>query len=143
MDESIEENTVITLPNGKTFPRKVYSAYTVEELKEVIGCCSSIADITESLRIHRSYHKYIKEFINIHKLSTTHFIKKTHPSIENQLIKNSRLSSSSRIKKHLLKNNLVKDECAVCKIPPMWNNKPLTLQLDHINGDHFNNRVEI
>lgn len=142
MEESIEETTVVTLPNGKTFPRKVYSAYTEDELKEVITCCSSINDVTDTIRIHRSYHKYLKEFIKIHNVSITHFVKKKQQTLEDRLVKDSTISSSSSIKKHLLKNSLVKNECAVCKIPPVWNSKPLTLQLDHINGDHFDNRIE-
>lgn len=36
----------------------------------------------------------------------------------------------------------IKDECAICKLPPVWNNIKLTLQLDHIDGDKFNNQIE-
>lgn len=43
---------------------------------------------------------------------------------------------------HWSKNNIVTNECSVCKIKPIWNDKPLVLQLDHINGDHNDNRVE-
>lgn len=31
------------------------------------------------------------------------------------------------------------DKCEICKHPPIWNGKPLVLQLDHINGDSANN----
>lgn len=30
----------------------------------------------------------------------------------------------------------------MCGIGNEWNGKPLTLQLDHINGDHSDNRLE-
>lgn len=29
--------------------------------------------------------------------------------------------------------------CAICKLPAVWLDKPLTLHLDHINGDRTNN----
>jgi hypothetical protein len=35
-----------------------------------------------------------------------------------------------------------KNECNVCKLPPEWNGRPLTLQLDHINGDNMDNRID-
>jgi hypothetical protein len=142
MEENIDSATVIVLPNGKTFPRKVYSAYTADELKEVIGCCYSIKHIVETLRINRFYHRYIKEFIKEHEVSIVHFKPIKREPIENLLVKGSTAVCSKNIKKHLVEKKLVKNECAVCKIPPLWNNKPLTLQLDHINGNHYDNRVE-
>ncbi|QGF20308.1 HNH endonuclease [Gordonia phage Sixama] len=30
-------------------------------------------------------------------------------------------------------------ECQECGQPPFWNGKPLTLEIDHINGDRLNN----
>lgn len=36
----------------------------------------------------------------------------------------------------------VKEECTECGQGPEWNGKPLSLQLDHINGIHNDNRLE-
>lgn len=33
-------------------------------------------------------------------------------------------------------------KCDVCGMDPVWNGKPLTLQLDHINGKYWDNRFE-
>lgn len=33
-------------------------------------------------------------------------------------------------------------ECAICHLPLIWNNKPLTLILDHINGNNRDDRLE-
>jgi hypothetical protein len=46
------------------------------------------------------------------------------------------------LKTRLLKNNLLKDECYECGLPPEWNDKRLSLQLDHINGICNDNRLE-
>lgn len=31
------------------------------------------------------------------------------------------------------------NQCAACGIPPVWNGKPLTFQLDHLSGDRADN----
>lgn len=36
----------------------------------------------------------------------------------------------------------IPDECSICGQPPVWNGRPLTLQIDHINGDRWDNRIE-
>lgn len=45
------------------------------------------------------------------------------------------------IKKYILDNNIFKNECAICAKPPINNNLPLVMQLDHINGIHNDNRL--
>ena len=41
-----------------------------------------------------------------------------------------------RFKKQLLGRKLLEDKCSKCGLSPKWNNEPLTLELDHINGNH-------
>jgi hypothetical protein len=50
--------------------------------------------------------------------------------------------SGNRLKKRLIKNGMLKNECCLCKIGPEWNGKELILQLDHVNGRHNDNRIE-
>jgi hypothetical protein len=142
----MDEEVLIELPNGKSFPRKVYSEYTADELKEIIRCCRNITHVIDTLRLNRIYYRYLKRFISDNNIDTSHFTNNTgggvYTSVENNLIKNSKVLNSKRIKQYLFKNNLIVNECSICKLQPLWNNKPLTLQLDHINGDHFDNRVE-
>lgn len=45
------------------------------------------------------------------------------------------------LRAQLLKAGKLTGKCAVCHISE-WNSKPLTLQLDHKNGDHCDNRPE-
>ena len=57
------------------------------------------------------------------------------------------LNEHSKIDRSCLKSRLIKEGkleniCACCKIQPIWNEKPLTLQLDHINGINDDNRLE-
>ena len=41
-----------------------------------------------------------------------------------------------------LKGNYSEYKCAICGLEPIWNGKPLTLTLDHIDGDHYNDTLE-
>lgn len=42
----------------------------------------------------------------------------------------------------LINSGYKENRCEICGIPGEWNGKPLNLQVDHINGDHFDNRLE-
>jgi len=48
-------------------------------------------------------------------------------------------SNFCHIRKRVLKDNYMDYRCAICGIGGTWNNKPLTLQIDHIDGDYTNN----
>lgn len=52
-------------------------------------------------------------------------------------------SSYSRksLKKRLLRENLLNNVCSICGLLPHWQDKPLTLVLDHINGINNDNRL--
>ena len=45
-------------------------------------------------------------------------------------------------KKVILERNLLKYECSICGLLPIWNNSKLVLQLDHINGINDDHRLE-
>lgn len=51
-----------------------------------------------------------------------------------------KLKNNKSIKNKLIKLG-TKNECAICGLKSTWNNKPITLQLDHIDGDNKNNLV--
>lgn len=45
------------------------------------------------------------------------------------------------LKKRLIQEGLILERCNECGLEPVWNNKSLTLQLDHINGVKDDNRL--
>jgi len=52
-------------------------------------------------------------------------------------------TARSHLKARLIEEGILDDtKCAECKEPPVWNNKPLVLQLDHINGKGKDNRID-
>ena len=46
------------------------------------------------------------------------------------------------LRRYIIRHNKIPYECAVCGNKGEWNGKPLTLTLDHINGNHNDNRLE-
>lgn len=57
------------------------------------------------------------------------------------LIKNSTYSNTVNLKNKLFKANLLENKCSECGQLPEWNGKPLTLQIDHINGIRDDNTL--
>ncbi len=50
--------------------------------------------------------------------------------------------SPNKIRSRFFKENFVPYVCTECGNEGVWNGKPLTLQLDHINGINTDNRLE-
>lgn len=48
---------------------------------------------------------------------------------------------SKSLKRWMTRRLGIPDACAICGIGPEWNGKPLTLELDHIDGDRLNNEL--
>lgn len=46
------------------------------------------------------------------------------------------------IRKRILKKELIDYHCAICRIGPKWNNKPMPLILDHVNGVNNDHRIK-
>ena len=53
------------------------------------------------------------------------------------------IKDNSTIRKMVRKWDLIPSEkCAICNEKPLWNGKPLTFVLDHINGKHSDHRLD-
>ena len=50
--------------------------------------------------------------------------------------------SGSHIRDRIIKYGLLEYKCALCGNHGEWNGQKLVLQIDHINGDHDDNRLE-
>lgn len=62
-------------------------------------------------------------------------------SYKEVLVENSSYNRG-HLKKRLLKDGMLHNSCYICGQLPIWNGKPLSLQLDHINGISDDNRLE-
>lgn len=48
----------------------------------------------------------------------------------------------SRIRARLFEEGILVERCSGCGIGPEWNGQPLVLQIDHVNGDAYDSRLE-
>ncbi len=55
---------------------------------------------------------------------------------------NKRIPSTHGFKQQLIHVGLLENKCNVCGLLPLWNNKPLSLHMDHVDGDACNNTLE-
>jgi Zn finger protein HypA/HybF involved in hydrogenase expression len=53
-----------------------------------------------------------------------------------------KIKTTQGIKRFLFKNSLKARKCEDCGIEKFYNNKPITLQLHHIDGNNANNKIE-
>lgn len=106
------------------------------------------------IKLKSGNHQTLLKYVKFHELDISHFdgkkvayqkLKKSKD--EKQLtneeyfcIDSSRNNWHSKIR--ILKYELKKHKCEECGCLPEWNGKSLSLQLDHISGDTFDNRLE-
>lgn len=69
------------------------------------------------------------------------FNKKNSIKLEDILVK-STVKLGSHYKNRILHSKVIGDVCYECGIGVVWNDKDLVLQIDHINGDPTDHRIE-
>lgn len=62
--------------------------------------------------------------------------------LEQILVEKSTYTNRQSLKSRLIRADMKEDKCESCGQLPLWNNRHLTLQLDHINGIGDDNRLE-
>lgn len=62
-------------------------------------------------------------------------------SLDQMLTRGGPVGSSGQLRQRLIRAGLKPDYCEMCGLSE-WLGQPLPLQLDHINGDHTDNRLE-
>ncbi len=87
---------------------------------------------------------YLQKKLYMNDISIDHFVKQTSNKryTDEEIFKeNSEYTSMQCVKHKLINKYKWKYECNICKIS-VWNNQSITLDIDHINGNHSDNRME-
>ncbi|GAA1355418.1 HNH endonuclease signature motif containing protein [Streptomyces beijiangensis] len=130
------------------FPAK-WSRHTEETLREAVATSSSIKQVVQRLGISPvgGNHAHISRRIAALKIDISHFAQRRGGPKEsrgNPLVLGA--ATDGRIPGQRLRRELLKtgtpELCAVCGTGPEWNHKPLRLEVDHANGDWWDNRPE-
>lgn len=126
-----------------------------EKLKEIVEECSTISCILlyfglsnkggnyktlqKRLLADNIDYSHIQLGIGANKNKT--WFTTTRTPKEEMFCKNSKFTRNS-IRRRIISDKLLELVCKECKLKNEWNGKKLTLQLDHINGDGKDNRLE-
>jgi len=114
--------------------------FNMDQILLAIANSKSYSEASVNLGMSRTYlTKYIKE----HKLDIAHFRPGRNREIPNEeLFSKSFSRRNNTVKKRITRDKLLVNSCLWCGITDTWNDKPITLELDHINGDPTDNRID-
>jgi hypothetical protein len=129
------------------------SKYTPQVLAEAAAQSRSVTDVLRvlGLRITGGSHAHISRQLKRFGIDTTHFTGQAHnrggrgfnrtsPTARlAQLPQGSRRTPGIRLKRAMLSIGLP-ETCECCGIGTTWLGRPLTLHVDHINGDFLDNQ---
>lgn len=97
-----------------------------------------------------SNYKTINKYIEKYEIDISHFetrkevysrtLRPKYGTLREYLI-NSPNPRGQSIRKRLVEEKIKKDECEMCQQGNSYNGKPLTLQIDHIDGNPNNNSL--
>ena len=121
--------------------------FTEEELRQIVAECKSFRELNKKLGYScatGNNNDTIKKRLVAFGITTEHFQTGGQKGItrteENVFCKDS-TATQSTLRKWFTKGEYVPYQCDCCGISE-WQGKELVLQLDHINGDNHDNRLE-
>lgn len=127
---------------------------TDDEFITIVKSASNMKKVLEPFGLFNKGNNFhiAKKRIAELKIDTSHFLGRVDASIKTRKmtleeLKTSWLTINSNrsrfnLKIYLLKFSLLDYKCANCGNLGEWLGRPITLQLDHINGVHNDNRLE-
>ena len=128
-----------------------YKEICIEKLKDIVESSGTFAEVMRKLGYSANrgnsisgLKKYLDENqIDYSKFSKNNILNYSHPTneLDEILVENSKYTNMTRLKARIIRDGLLKYECEICHISE-WNGKKLVLQLDHINGNNRDNRIE-
>lgn len=146
------ENLVVGSSNlPRSTMSSLISKFSDFEFSNLVKTSESISDIATKLGYRSKgggVTKLIKDRIKELNIDISHFnryakgnLTEKNKPLEDILVQNSTYTNNTSLKKRLLETQLIEYRCYICGISE-WNNQPLSLQLDHINGNNKDNRIE-
>lgn len=118
------------------------SSTKIEILKKLGLKSSSGSNSVLNLRIKKD-NILLDKFIENNKKYLLELNKKL--IIHNKTAKNDKIKDGiiylTSPKNFIIRNKILEHKCQECGISEMYNNKPIVLHLDHINGNHHDNTI--
>ena len=127
-------------------------SYSESDLREAVKTSTSLRQVLQKLNVVAAGGNYETTKRRIQKcgIDTSHFTGqghyrgKTHTNHLRpltELLVFGKLVQSHSLKKRLLKEGVKEHKCECCGITE-WNGQPTPIELDHIDGNRYNNTIE-
>jgi 5-methylcytosine-specific restriction endonuclease McrA len=132
----------------------MFTMKTDDEVRQAIQDSTSVRQALMKLDLKPigGNYRIIKRRIKQLGLDTSHHTGKGHLKGKthnwatrtplDEILKENSNYQSYGLKKRLLSEGRLTNECAECKLGSAWNGKVINHHLDHINGDNTDNRIE-
>lgn len=131
-----------------------HRTWTDRQFVDAVRDNYSIAGVLRALglRVTGANYGTVHDYVARFKLDKSHWTGQGHrrgkpnpwtpaAPLSTVLVRGRRYSSSS-LKRRLLNEGMLKNRCACCRQPTTWHGGKLVMVLDHVNGDHADNRLE-
>lgn len=131
------------------------SKYNKEILEKVVIDKTSIAEVLKyfGLKLTGGNYSYLKMNLKKHEIDITHFLGQKHKKRSSKKITKEQfvekylkiLPNDTFVKTQIIKERLIKfgfkeSKCEICE-NILWNNLQIPLELHHINGNRWDNRI--
>lgn len=122
-----------------------------EELESAVNLSISIAETLRRLGLSPNAPNYraLHKLLELYSISIEHFLGLSHNKgkhfgpkrdIKDYFTGTKNISSNS-LRKRLIKEGIKEHKCEICGITE-WQGKPTPIELDHIDGNNKNNKLE-
>lgn len=131
--------------------------YTEERLREYAPKATSVRNLAILMGAEKpsgGTQNHLSKLLKMYNIDTSHFMGQAHrkgKAFDNEfkgashylvrLSKGVRRTSAKYLRRSLIEIG-VEHKCSECGLGPEWNGKVLVLQIDHIDGDWYNNLRE-
>lgn len=147
LDRIAKENK-IELPQIGNY-RKNHEYHDKEKLRIAAETSNSIKEVLDKLSVDTTNYSGIKTAaekfgIDLPRYKVTEMDRlKQQERIANKILTVcSRRINGARLKDVTFALGLLENKCLFCGLEEEWNGQPITLQIDHINGNNKDNRIE-
>lgn len=131
----------VYIPSDEEFRQIVANAYSYSDCLRAVGLGTNGGSSTDTLK--RRIQELNCDISHFNRgISQQGISPNTKYTLEEIMVENSSYTNIKVLKKRLVNEGIFEYKCAICGNKGEWNGKPLSLQLDHIDGNNRNHTKE-